>query len=528
MLKWLENAVFYEIYPISFFDSNGDGMGDLKGIEEKADYIKSLGVDAVWLNPIYKSPFKDGGYDVTDYRQIDGRFGKNEDLVSLIKTLKSRGIKIVLDLVIGHTSNKHEWFKKSASQKRNEYSDYYIWSDNLFCGYPNLVRGLYKRDGGYLPNFFATQPSLNFGFEKADENEKWKMHYKDERLKPLRQEFIDIMRYYFDMGVDGFRVDMASSIIKESTPHDSFDLYNESKEGLSGVIWWWNEVLTTLRNEYKDKVFIAEWTNPLRAIGFCGFDMDFLTHDTLPFNTLYRCEKGCNLDDSDYYVRGFNYFSPEGKGSLEDFVKYVEFLYSKTNGKGLFTTPTGTHDEVRMPTGKSPDMVKLIFAFMLTYKQIPFIYYGDEIGLEHNFTVSKDGGGVRTGARTPMQWTEEKGRGFSTKSRAYLPTSKKKGQSVEAQEKDENSILNTVRELVKIRKEYPALNANGSQAFIEKGYPAIFERSNGEQKITVIVNPSDKTIQRKLKFSKVIKSQNVTVNGEEISLGAQSYAILLN
>ena len=126
-----------------------------------------------------------------------------------------------------------------------------------------------------------------------------------------------------------------------------------------------------------------------------------------------------------------------------------------------------------------------------------------------------------------MQWTEEKGRGFSTKSRAYLPTSKKKGQSVEAQEKDENSILNTVRELIKIRKEYPALNANGSQAFVEKGYPAIFERVNGEQKITVIVNPSDKTIQRKLKFSKVIKSQNVTVNGEEILLGAQSYAILL-
>ena len=527
MLKWLEDAVFYEIYPISFFDSDGDGLGDLNGITAKADYIKSLGVDAVWLNPIYKSPFKDGGYDVSDYMQIDKRFGTMEDFDNLVKAFKERGIKILLDLVVGHTSDKHKWFKKSGCAKKNKYWDYYVWTDSLFQSYPGLIRGLYYRDGGYLPNYYASQPALNFGFENTDEKHPWKMHYKDERLKPLREEIINIMRFYLDKGIDGFRVDMASSVVKDGARFDENNLCNDSEEGLDGVRWWWNEVFSVLRKEYKDKVYLAEWVMPQRSIGMTGFDMDFLTHDTFPFNSLYRYEKGCNLSDSDYYVKGDNYFSPNGKGSLDEFVDYVEYLYSRVGDKGMFTTPTGTHDEIRMPTNKSPDMIKTIFAFMLTYKQIPFVYYGDEIGMEHNFNVTKDGGGVRTGARTPMQWNEDKNRGFTTKKTPYLPTSNKKGQSVEAQDLDENSILNTVRDLIKIRKAYPALNVSSEQKFIEKGYPAIYERSNGKQTVIVILNPADKEVKRTIEFSKVIKAQNTDINGKELTLKGQSFAILL-
>ncbi|MBR1968127.1 MAG: glycosylase, partial [Clostridia bacterium] len=310
MLKWLEDAVFYEIYPISFFDSDGDGLGDLNGITAKADYIKSLGVDAVWLNPIYKSPFKDGGYDVSDYMQIDKRFGTMEDFDNLVKAFKERGIKILLDLVVGHTSDKHKWFKKSGCAKKNKYWDYYVWTDSLFQSYPGLIRGLYYRDGGYLPNYYASQPALNFGFENTDEKHPWKMHYKDERLKPLREEIINIMRFYLDKGIDGFRVDMASSVVKDGARFDENNLRNDSEEGLDGVRWWWNEVFSVLRKEYKDKVYLAEWVMPQRSIGMTGFDMDFLTHDTFPFNSLYRYEKGCNLSDSNYYVKGDNYFSP--------------------------------------------------------------------------------------------------------------------------------------------------------------------------------------------------------------------------
>lgn len=525
MLNWLENAVFYEIYPISFFDSNGDGMGDLNGIAQKADYIKSLGVDCIWLNPIFKSPFQDGGYDISDYYEIDSRFGTMADLDNLIKVFKQKGLKLVLDLVIGHTSNKHEWFKKSTHIKRNQYSDYYIWTDSLFQGYPGLIRGLYRRDGGYLPNYYASQPALNFGFNQKDNSASWKLHYKDERLKPLREEFLNIMRFYLDKGIDGFRVDMASSVIKEGKKFNENEPFDDSYEGLEGVQWFWQQVLGTLRKEYKDKVYIAEWVVPQNSIGKCGFDMDFLTHDTLAFGDLYRNEPKLNLGE--YYERGDNYFSPNGKGTLDNFVEYIEYLYDRLGDKGMFSAPTGTHDEIRMPTAKSADMIKTIFAFMLTYKHIPFIYYGDEVGIEHNYDVSRDGGGIRTGARTPMQWTEEKGRGFSTKKKTYLPTSDKKNQSVAEQENDKNSILNTVRELIRIRKKYPAFNVSSEQRFINKGYPAIYERTNGEQTVIVIINPSNAKIKKTINYNKVIKTQNTDINANEITLKGQSFAILL-
>ena len=525
MLKWIDNAVFYEIYPTSFYDSNGDGIGDLKGIAEKADYIKSLGVDAVWFNPFYKSPFKDGGYDITDYYQIDRRFGTMEDFDNMVKVFKEKGIKIVLDLVIGHTSDKHKWFKKSTLAKRNEFYDYYVWTDDVNTSSPGVIRGLYYRNGGYVPNYYASQPALNFGFNQLDEKAPWKMHYMDERLRPLREEVLNIMRFYLDKGVDGFRVDMAGHLVKEGATFDYAKYFDDYDEKTEGIIWLWGEILGTLRKEYEDKVFIAEWIIPQLSIAKCGFDIDFLHHDTLSFNDLYRNEAGLNL--SPYYERGDNYFSPNGRGTLSNFVEYVEFLYNKLGASGMFTAPTGTHDEVRMPTKKSPDLIKCIFAFLLTLKQIPLIYYGDEIGMEHNYLVSKDGGGIRTGARTPMQWTSGKNRGFSTKNKTYLPTSKTKGQSVQEQENDGNSILNTVRRLIKIRKEFPALNATSEQRFIEKGYPAVYERTDGDKTILILINPSNNVIEKAVKYTNVIYSQNTQFDGAKITLNNQSFAILL-
>lgn len=525
MLKWIDNAVFYEIYPTSFFDSNGDGIGDLNGIREKVDYLKSLGVDAVWFNPFYKSPFKDGGYDIADYYQIDKKFGTMEDFDNMLKAFKEKGIKVILDLVIGHTSDKHMWFKKSALARKNKYYDYYVWTDDINTGYPGAIRGLYYRNGGYVPNYYASQPALNFGFNQLDEKAPWKLHYKDERLRPLREEIMNIMRFYFDKGIDGFRVDLAGHLIKEGQVFDYDKYYDDYDEKTDGIQWLWGEILGTMRKEYKDKVYIAEWDIPQLAITKCGFDMDFLTHDTFYFGDLYRNEKDLNLFP--FFERGDNYFSPNGKGTLENFVHYIEYLYGKLGDKGMFTAPTGTHDEVRMPTRKSPDLVKCIFAFMLTLKQVPMIYYGDEIGMEHNYSVSKDGGGKRTGARTPMQWTSGKNRGFSPKKTTYLPTSNKVGQSVEEQENDKDSILNVVKELIKIKKSYPALKASSDQKFISKGYPAIFERTDGKQTITVLINPSDKPIAQKVEYSKVIYSQNTQFDKDNITLNNQSFAILL-
>ena len=526
MLHWLENAVFYQLYPISFFDSNGDGKGDLQGILQKADYLQDLGVTCVWLNPIYKSPFKDGGYDIADYMQIDKRFGTMEDLQQVIDAFHDRGIRILMDLVIGHTSNRHPWFKKSATAKRNEYWDYYVWTDNLFQDHPGLIKGLHDRDGGYLPNYYASQPSLNYGFENPDPEKPWQKHYTDERLRPLREELLNIMRHYLDMGVDGFRVDLAGHLIKGAAQFDGENPYDDSDEGLDGLKFFWGEVMNTIRSEYEDKVFIAEWIVPQKAVAKVGFDVDFLAHDTLCFNELGRNEPGENLIP--YYERGHDYFSPNGKGTMKNFVEYIEYLYDRLGDKGMFSAPTGSHDNIRMSIHKEPEMIRCIWAFLMTFKNIPLVYYGDEIGIDHNYEVSKDGGGIRTGARTPMQWTKGRNRGFTTSRNPYLPTSNKKGQSVEEQLTDPDSILSCAKDLITLRKTCPALFTSAKQTFLETGYPAVYTREGGGQKITVLLNPSNETYTREVAHSKVLKAQNVDVSGNTVTLKPQSFAILEN
>ena len=282
--------------------------------------------------------------------------------------------------------------------------------------------------------------------------------------------------------------------------------------------------MPVLRKEYKDVVFIAEWCVIQDSVGKCGFDLDFGTHDNICFNELYRNEPKTNLDI--FYERGKNYFSADGEGSLDLFVKYIEFLYSKIDGKGSFTLPTGTHDEIRMSTFKSLDLIKTIFAFLLTIRQVPMIYYGDEIGMTQYFDIDKDGGWLRTGARTPMQWNNQKNRGFSTAKKLYLPVKEDTGISVESQEKDESSILNTVRKLIKIRKENPALSLNGKQEFLCKNYPCVIRRFDDSSEIIVAINPSDKFYELEYFDYEELFVQNVHKLNQKYQLKNQSILIL--
>lgn len=534
MQEWIKNAVFYQIYPTSFYDSNKDGIGDINGIREKLNYIKDLGVNAVWINPFFKSPFKDGGYDIADYYSIDERFGDINDFKTFIKECKRLNIKIIIDLVIGHTSVEHEWFKKSALNENNEYSDYYIWTDNIFNKYMDkTIHGLYERNGGYYINYYACQPALNYGFNNLENNnenendnysggESWKMHYTDERLKPLREEVLNIMRFWMNLGIDGFRVDLANSLVKGC-------VYNSKEDkDIKGMIWLWNQLLPKMREEYKNIVFIAEWVNPINAVAKCGFDIDFLAHDIECYNELFRNEKTTNLLPN--FEKGDNYFSPNGKGDLTNFINYTIDLNNKLKGKGYFSAPSGSHDQIRLAKNKNINTLKCIFSFLLTYKHIPFIYYGDEIGMIHNDKVSKDGGYIRTGARTPMQWDNTKNRGFSVAKEIYLPVNNIENQSVSEQIDDENSLLNFIKKLIKIRKQYTCLNAEGNldiTKIVNGGYPIIYERSDEKNKIVIIINPKNEKQDININYNKVLLSNNCTVQKNNITLKGESCLILL-
>ena len=268
MPDWLEKAVFYEIYPQSFFDSNGDGIGDLPGILEKLEYLQYLGINAVWLNPCFASPFQDGGYDISDFYQVAPRYGSNDDLQRLFIEARRLGIRILLDLVPGHTSTENAWFKQSCKAERNEYSDWYIWTNSVWTwNAPGVqtVIGYSERDGNYITNFFHFQPALNYGFANPDPNQPWQQPVDAPGPQAVRRELKNIMKFWLDQGASGFRVDMAGSLVKN-------DPDNQATARL------WQEIRAWLDQEYPEAALVSEWSNPTVAIP-AGFHMDFL----LPF-----------------------------------------------------------------------------------------------------------------------------------------------------------------------------------------------------------------------------------------------------
>ena len=214
--SWLKDAVFYEIYPQSFCDTNGDGIGDIQGIISKLDYIKSVGCNALWINPWYDSPFVDAGYDVRDFKAIASRYGTMADAEELFKVAHEKGIHVLIDLVPGHTSEEHAWFVESGKgQPSEEYAHRYIWTENAFCrgdGMP-FIGGEQPRDGTYIINFFKCQPALNYGWREIHEP-NWQHPIDSPAALATREALKDVMRFWMAKGADGFRVDMADSLVK--------------------------------------------------------------------------------------------------------------------------------------------------------------------------------------------------------------------------------------------------------------------------------------------------------------------------
>ncbi|MBQ1483438.1 MAG: glycosylase [Erysipelotrichaceae bacterium] len=462
--KDFQDMIAYEIYPTSFFDSNDDGTGDLNGIRDKLYHIRDMGFNTVWINPFYVSPFKDGGYDVEDFFDVDPRFGTLKDFDELIKEAHGMGLRILLDLVAGHSALSNPDFLKSAKAQRNEYSDLFIWNDNPWQKGENLISGMFDRHGCYMVNFFAHQPAFNYGFKKIDQP-SWQMSYKDQRTFKAREYLLKVMRFWLQRGADGFRVDMADSLVKND-------------DDKAATIEVWNDLFARIRKDYPEVFFVSEWSDPKRSFK-AGFDADFvLDHWDNFYHRFFR---------SNEHSRGTSVI--HGDGDVSFALNDMRERFSAAEESGAYLSLiSGNHDTPRIADHLDERELRIFYLFLFALPGIPFLLYGDELGMKTSDLPSKDGGYQRTGTRIPMIWDDsEPYHGFS-KTEPYLPFSEENKVSLEQAVNDENSLYHFLKKLIALRKQIPDLR-DPHLPIEEKDRIFRFERGG----LDLIINLSKKT-----------------------------------
>jgi oligo-1,6-glucosidase len=482
--KWWKEAVIYQLYPRSFKDSDGDGIGDLKGIISELDYLKSLGVDAVWLNPIYGSPNDDNGYDVSDYRGIMKDFGTMEDFDNLLKGMHERGIKLVMDLVVNHSSDEHEWFKQAKSSRNNPYRDYYHWW-NAERGKPNYRYSLFDvhndawkldtpTNSYYLHYFSRKQPDLNW------ENPK------------LRQEVYGIMKFWLDKGIDGFRMD-AFQFCAKDTSFPAFDGLNDKT-----FIQYYamqNPIHDYLKEMNKEVLSKYDVMSVAEGAGKNYQDAhDLVDEDRHELNMAYAFDAVDLANDSNY--------------SVVKLKKIFSDWDSVFANKGWLSVFLANHDNARMVTRFGSDRPeyrdlssKMLNTFILSMRGTPYCYYGDELGMvnirfnkieDYNdmptlnqYKLLKETGGdigqflkmkqysCRDNGRTPMQWDATANAGFTTGKPWLKVNPNYVTLNREAQERDPNSCLNYFRKMIQLRKENEAL-VYGKYTLLDKNNSAVY------------------------------------------------------
>lgn len=471
----LADSVFYHVYPQSFADSNGDGIGDLRGITDRLDYLSWLGVDVVWLSPVFVSPFQDAGYDIADYYAVAPRYGDLDSLVDLVERARRLKIKILLDLVAGHTSVEHPWFL-AASEDPGD--DRYIWSPNPG---PEFVASPGRRPRFFLKNFLPCQPALNYGYARPHPDEPWRSPTDAPGPVANRAAMVDVMDFWLRLGVAGFRCDMAHSLVK-----DDPDQSETAKA--------WRDMRAHLDRRHPDAILLSEWGNPRMAVR-AGFDADFLLHyDSTVWRSLF--DNGRAVQLGHYPPVEACFFDADGAGSATEFTSFWQATATAIADQGSLILATGNHDYARLGAGRfDPAELKAAFAMVLTWPAVPEIYYGDEIGLRFldglpNVEGSSRGPTAnRAGCRAPMIWDDTPSRGFSAAAadRLYLPQDPDPQRpSVATQAGDKQSLLSTVRALIALRRERPDLGTRGGLRVLNAGYPLLYQR--GDRHL-VVVNP---------------------------------------
>ena len=509
---WYKRMAFYQIWIRSFYDGNGDGIGDLYGVYEKLPYIKSLSVDGIWFSPLYPSPNADYGYDISDYKNIHPDYGDLEQFQKVLDKAHSLGLKVIMDLVVNHTSDEHPWFLESKKSRDNPYSDYYIWRDGKNGKLPNNWDSLFEgkaweycpeRDQYYLHIFAKKQPDLNMDNPK------------------VREEVKSIMRFWLDMGCDGFRVDMASSLVKNDTKNKKY------------TCKIWRNIRDMLDVEYPEAALVAEWNGPRMSLKN-GFDMDFyLNWQGNGYSWLMRNYDGAM--DSNPHNIGKAYFCKNSGTGIDKFLDEYLPAYKATHKDGLWCFITCNHDTIRPSAGLTTDELRLAYATIFTLPGAPFVYYGDEIGMRYLPLPTKEGGYFRTGSRSPMQWDDTANHGFSTADAQdiYLPVdTAADAPTVAAQADDPDSLLNSVKSLLAFRHAHADLNADAPFKVLyapkakDDYRPFVWQRGD----LICAVNPAGVSIELPLELAEDLKIQytigKAEIVNDTLSLGAQSFAIL--
>jgi alpha-glucosidase len=481
---WWKEGVIYQIYPRSFHDTDGDGVGDLPGVIEKLDYLSDLGIDGIWLSPINTSPMFDFGYDVSDYRAIDPVFGTLKDFDRLIKEAHRRGIRIVMDLVMNHSSHLHPWFLESRSSRNNPKRDWYIWRDGVKGKAPNNWMAYF---GGrawewdeatgqyYLHSFLKEQPDLNW------------------RNPALKKAAFAEIGFWLDRGVDGFRLDVVNFFIKDDgfrsnpfgigrypRPYDlQKHVYDRDRPELKPLLREWRALLDRYRERMMVGEVVAEDPNPALAASYLG-------------------------DGTDGLHLSFDFSFMNGDWGADLFRKRLKAYHDRIPEKGWPCTVFSNHDQVRSYTryaagADSLKRAKIIAMLLLAMRGTPFIYYGEEIGMKNGRIRRREiqdpvgkkywpFNSGRDGERTPMQWSAGTGAGFTAGTPWLPPCDNYREVNAERQAADTGSLLSFYRGLIALRRESPALR-RGGVLFLESGRDVLaFLREEGDERLLVALN----------------------------------------
>jgi len=491
---WFKSAVLYQIYPRSFHDSNGDGVGDLAGITQKLDYLASqhdsLGVNAIWLSPFYPSPMADFGYDVTDYCDVDPVFGTLHDFKKLLHEAHKRGIKVVIDFIPNHTSDKHPWFKESRASKDNPKRDWYVWKDAKPDGSPpnnwpayfggsawehDLATGQY-----YLHSFLPQQPDLNW------ENPE------------VRKAMKEVIKFWLDLGVDGLRVDAVYYLSKDPQyrdnppdlrtpdPNDFKWRYNRDGPRLYAHL---REIASVLKG-YKNRFMVTEaypekWHN---VVSYIRFYRDVAPSVSAPFN----------------------FEGIEMNWDAKSFRSFITRFQLKLHRNYVPVYTLGNHDKARLATRIGPAASRTAAMMLMTLPGMPILYYGDELGMTNGlikpsevrdpFEIRVPGrGNGRDPERTPMQWNNGENAGFSTH-QPWLPIPESYRHVNVAGESDEPySMLNLYKQLISMRNGLGVLKYGSYNTVILDDNVLGYQRKLDGDVATIVLNFSDKMVHIKSK-----------------------------